>query len=169
MAVKLHRCPALWVKTSHHPCWRVQKALDETGVEYEVVKAAWPRRSKRTAVIAGTGQSAVPALELEDGTWYRERLGGDGARDPRGAVRRRGLMRICSLLPSATEIVADLGLVDALVGRLGGVPVAPRGRREAGRDGAEAEPGRALERPDRRDRARVARATAARCTRSTRS
>ena len=25
-------------------------------------------------------------------------------------------MRICSLLPSATEIVADLGLVDALVG-----------------------------------------------------
>jgi iron complex transport system substrate-binding protein len=25
-------------------------------------------------------------------------------------------MRICSLLPSATEIVADLGLVDSLVG-----------------------------------------------------
>jgi len=25
-------------------------------------------------------------------------------------------VRICSLLPSATEIVADLGLVDALVG-----------------------------------------------------
>ena len=72
MPVKLHRCPALWVKTSHHPCWRVHRALDETGVEYEVVKAAWPRRSKRTAVIAGTGQSAVPALELEDGTWYRE-------------------------------------------------------------------------------------------------
>jgi iron complex transport system substrate-binding protein len=25
-------------------------------------------------------------------------------------------MRICSLLPSATEIVADLGLIDSLVG-----------------------------------------------------
>ena len=72
MAVKLHRCPALWVKVSGHPCWKVQKALDDMGVEYEVVKEPWPRRSKRTAVIEGTGQSAVPAIELEDGTWYRE-------------------------------------------------------------------------------------------------
>ena len=72
MPVKLHRCPVLWLKTSHHPCWRVQHALDEMGVEYEVVKEAWPRRSKRTSVIAGTGQSALPAIELQDGTWYRE-------------------------------------------------------------------------------------------------
>ncbi len=72
MAVKLHRCPATWAKFPGHPCWRVQKALDDTGVEYELVKAAWPRRSKRTAVIDGTGQSALPAIELEDGTWYRE-------------------------------------------------------------------------------------------------
>ena len=72
MAVKLHRCPATWAKMSRHPCWRVQKALDEMGVEYEIVTAAWPIRSRRTDVIAGTGQSAVPALELEDGTWYRE-------------------------------------------------------------------------------------------------
>ena len=42
------------------------------GVEYEVVKEPWPSRSKRTAVIEGTGQSALPAIELEDGTWYRE-------------------------------------------------------------------------------------------------
>ena len=41
------------------------------GVEYEVVKAPWPLRSRRTAVIQGTGQSALPAIELEDGTWYR--------------------------------------------------------------------------------------------------
>jgi len=72
MAVKLHRCPLLWAKASRHPCWRVQAALDEMGVEYEVVKEAWPLRSRRTAVIAGTGGSALPALELEDGTWYRE-------------------------------------------------------------------------------------------------
>ena len=38
MAVKLHRCSAMWVKIDAHPCWRVQKALDEQGVEYEVVK-----------------------------------------------------------------------------------------------------------------------------------
>ncbi len=72
MAVKLHRCGVMWLKLNGHPCWRVQKALDEMGVEYEVVKAPWPRRSRRKAVIEGTGQSAVPAIELEDGTWYRE-------------------------------------------------------------------------------------------------
>ena len=72
MAVKLHRCPATWAKLSGHPCWRVQKALDESGVEYEVVKEPWLPRSRRAAVIEGTGQSALPAIELEDGSWYRE-------------------------------------------------------------------------------------------------
>ena len=38
MAVKLHRCSNEWVKLSAHPCWRVQKALDEQGIAYEVVK-----------------------------------------------------------------------------------------------------------------------------------
>ena len=37
MAVKLHRCSSMWVKIEGHPCWRVQKALDEQGVDYEVV------------------------------------------------------------------------------------------------------------------------------------
>ena len=41
MAVKLHRCSNLWVKLDGHPCWRVQKALDEQGVDYEVVKGPW--------------------------------------------------------------------------------------------------------------------------------
>ena len=72
MAVKLHRCRFLGFRSRFHPCWRVQEALDERGVEYEVVVASWPDRRKREAVIAGTGQSAVPALELEDGSWYRE-------------------------------------------------------------------------------------------------
>ena len=36
MAVKLHRCRNLWVK-GPHPCWKVQKALDDAGVNYEVV------------------------------------------------------------------------------------------------------------------------------------
>ena len=72
MAVKLHRCPHLWIKVSGHPCWRVQKALDDAGVEYEIVKESWPGRKNRTAVIEATGQNALPAIELEDGTWYRE-------------------------------------------------------------------------------------------------
>lgn len=72
MAVKLHRCGATWLKANRHPCWVVEKALQERGIEYEVVKEAWPRRSKRVDVIAGTGQSALPAIECEDGSWYRE-------------------------------------------------------------------------------------------------
>ena len=72
MAVKLHRCPNIWIKLGGHPCWRVQKALDDQGIEYEVVAGPWLARKKRTAVIAGTGQSSFPAIQFEDGSWYRE-------------------------------------------------------------------------------------------------
>jgi len=72
MAVKLHRCPNIWAKLDAHPCWKVHKALDEQGIDYEVVKGPWPRRKTRTTVIAGTGQPLYPAIEFEDGTWYRE-------------------------------------------------------------------------------------------------
>ena len=72
MAVKLHRCGNMWAKFGRHPCWTVQKALDDMGVEYVVVKESWPSRKGRTEVIEGTGQSGLPAIELENGTWYRE-------------------------------------------------------------------------------------------------
>jgi glutaredoxin len=58
-------------KLSGHPCWRVQKALDEAGVEYEVVKQP-ALRWNRKEVEQRTGQRALPVLELEDGTWLRE-------------------------------------------------------------------------------------------------
>jgi glutathione S-transferase len=71
MAVKLHRCSTMWVKINAHPCWRVQKALDEQGVEYEVV--AGPLRSgKREALERLSGQRKYPAIEFEDGRVYRE-------------------------------------------------------------------------------------------------
>ena len=72
MAVKLHRCPNQWVKLAGHPCWRVQKALDEQGIEYEVVPGPWPGRRNRRAVLEGTGQARYPAIQFEDGSWYRE-------------------------------------------------------------------------------------------------
>ena len=72
MAVKLHRCPHMWAKFGGHPCWVVQKALDDMGVGYEVVKESWPGRKGRTAVIEGTGQPLYPAIQFEDGSWYRE-------------------------------------------------------------------------------------------------
>lgn len=71
MTVKLHRCSATWYKRDNHACWRVEKALRDANVEYGVVKVRSLPRGARKAVIAGTGQSRVPALELEDGTWYR--------------------------------------------------------------------------------------------------
>jgi hypothetical protein len=72
VAVKLHRCSNLWVKFGPHPCWRVQKALDGQGIEYTIVPGPWPGRKNRTAVLEGTGQASYPAIEFEDGSWYRE-------------------------------------------------------------------------------------------------
>jgi glutaredoxin len=72
MAVKLHRCPNTFAKVKGHPCWKVQKALDEQGIDYELVKGPWPSKSKRSAVLEGTGQAQYPAIEFEDGSWYRE-------------------------------------------------------------------------------------------------
>jgi glutaredoxin len=70
MAVKLHRCTVTWFR-GPHPCWRVQKALDEAGVEYEVVQHP-PRRGKREALEAKSGQRKLPVIEFEDGTTLRE-------------------------------------------------------------------------------------------------
>ena len=71
MPVKLHRCSTMWVKIGAHPCWRVQKALDEAGIEYEVVKGPMSR-SKRDQIAALSGQTLYPVIELEDGRVYRE-------------------------------------------------------------------------------------------------
>ena len=71
MAVKLHRCSNVWVKLQGHPCWRVQSALDQQGIEYEVVKGPL-RRGKRDEVQRLSGQRQYPVIEFEDGSTYRE-------------------------------------------------------------------------------------------------
>ena len=71
MKVKLHRCSGMWAKFSGHPCWRVQKALDESGVEYELLKhptAKW----KRQEIERLSGQRQYPVIEFENGSTYRE-------------------------------------------------------------------------------------------------
>jgi glutathione S-transferase len=70
MAVKLHRCGAMFAKFDGHPCWRVQKALDEQGVEYEVVKGPL-RPGKRDELEQISGQRKFPTIEFEDGRAYR--------------------------------------------------------------------------------------------------
>jgi len=72
MAIKLHRCSALFVKIDGHPCWRVQRALDEAGVPYEIVKHQWAPWSKRPEIQELSGQRKLPVIELEDGTVVRE-------------------------------------------------------------------------------------------------
>lgn len=71
MAVKLHRCSTMWVKIDAHPCWRVQKALDEQGVEYEVVKGPL-RAGKRDELDRLSDQRKYPVIEFEDGQVYRD-------------------------------------------------------------------------------------------------
>jgi len=70
VAIKLHRCSITWIK-GPHPCWKVQKALDEQGVSYELVKHP-PLRGKRTEYKELTGQAKLPAIQFEDGTVLRE-------------------------------------------------------------------------------------------------
>ena len=70
MAIKLHRCRNEWVKFGAHPCWKVQKALDESGVEYELVLGP-VRRGKRDDLERLSGQRIYPVIEFEDGTAYR--------------------------------------------------------------------------------------------------
>jgi glutathione S-transferase len=86
LAVKLHRCGSMWLKIGAHPCWRVQKALDEAGIEYEVVEHPKSRGTRTLLAIRQvslcvaaspdyielTGQAGLPAIELEDGTVIRE-------------------------------------------------------------------------------------------------
>ena len=74
MAVKLLRCSGQFVKISGHPCWKVEKALMDAGVEYERVPGPglpW-QRDKRSELIQKTGANRYPAIEFEDGSIYRE-------------------------------------------------------------------------------------------------
>jgi glutathione S-transferase len=68
--LKLHRCSNLWVKIGAHPCWKVQSALDEAGIEYEVVKGP-VRRGQRDDLERLSGQRMYPVIEMPDGKVYR--------------------------------------------------------------------------------------------------
>jgi glutathione S-transferase len=86
MAVKLHRCSLLWLKGDWHPCHRVQKALDEVGVDYEIVKAPMLPRGRRREVQRLSGQVMLPVIEFEDGTAYREESADMAARIREGKL-----------------------------------------------------------------------------------
>ena len=68
MAVKLHRCSTRW---KFGPCWRVQKALNEQGIDYEIVKGP-SRPGKRVELERLSGQRLYPVIEFENGSVYRQ-------------------------------------------------------------------------------------------------
>jgi glutathione S-transferase len=70
MSIKLHRCSWTFAHTGLDACWRVQRALDERGVPYEVVKHGFVR-GPRPEVVALSGQRMLPVIEFEDGSAYR--------------------------------------------------------------------------------------------------
>jgi glutathione S-transferase len=69
--VKLHRCPFTFLHTDLDSCWKVQRALDEQGIDYEVVKEPSMPRSRRNDVERLSGQRMLPVIEFEDGEAYR--------------------------------------------------------------------------------------------------
>jgi len=71
MPIKLHRCPVIFAKSAGHPCWKVQKALDDAGIDYEVVKHSL-LRLRRNELAQISGQRHLPVIEFEDGTALRE-------------------------------------------------------------------------------------------------
>ena len=70
-SVRLHRCLLTFVHNDIDACWKVQKALDDQGIEYEIVKSPTHPRRRRKEVIAISGQDMVPMIEFENGSAYR--------------------------------------------------------------------------------------------------
>ena len=72
MAVKLYRCSNQWAKFGGHPCWKVERRPDRVGSRVRARARARSSRASARTLFAGTGQRLYPAIEFEDGTWYRE-------------------------------------------------------------------------------------------------
>jgi len=70
--VKLHRCSWTFLHVEMDACWKVEKALKEEGIPYEVVTHGYGKSEKsRSEVIELSGQKLLPVLELPSGEVYR--------------------------------------------------------------------------------------------------
>jgi hypothetical protein len=84
-AVKLHRCSWTFLHTDLDACWKLQRALDEQGIEYEIVKHGFTKGS-RPKVQDLSGQKLLPVIEFEDGHAYRAESDDMAARVRAGAL-----------------------------------------------------------------------------------
>lgn len=86
--IKLHRCSWTFLHTDRDACWKVQRALDEQGISYEVVKHGYGKGEKmRSEIEALSGQKMLPVIEHEDGTVYRAESEEMAARARSGSLR----------------------------------------------------------------------------------
>ena len=86
--LKLHRCSWTFLHTDMDACWKVQRALDEQGIEYEVVKHGYGKGKKmREGVRRVGGDGKLPVLELPDGEAYRAESDEMAARVRSGSLR----------------------------------------------------------------------------------
>jgi glutathione S-transferase len=70
---KLHRCSYTFLHTEMDACWKVEKALKEEGIPYEVVKHGYIKTDKsRAPIVELSGQKLLPVLELPSGEVYRD-------------------------------------------------------------------------------------------------
>jgi hypothetical protein len=101
VAIKFHRCSNLWVKIGGHPCWKVQRELDQAGVDYEVVKGPWGK-GKRADLEQLSGQSLYPVIEFDDGSVYREQ-----SKDMAATIKAGRLMEKRGATPAASHAEHD--------------------------------------------------------------
>jgi glutathione S-transferase len=86
--LKLHRCSWTFLHTEKDACWKVQKALDEQGIEYEIVKHGYGKGQKmRDGVKQVGGDGLLPVLELPGGEVYRAESDEMAARVRSGSLR----------------------------------------------------------------------------------
>jgi glutathione S-transferase len=84
-SVKLHRCSWTFLHTDLDACWKVQRALNEKGIDYEVVKHGYAKGS-RPEVQRLSGQKLLPVIEFEDGSGYRAESDAMAARVRAGSL-----------------------------------------------------------------------------------
>ena len=101
MRVTLHRCSTRW---KVGPCWRVENALCEQGINYEVVKGP-ARPGKRVELQRLSGQRLYPVIEFDNGSTYREESKDIAATIGAGKLdQKRGAARSHSGVQSAPPL-----------------------------------------------------------------
>src|SRR5215217_3795808 len=116
MSIRLHRCRFTFLRSDRFECYRVQKALDDEGGDYEIVKSPYFPRSRRREVERLTGQRLLPVIELRTvrptgkslRTWPPRSEAANSTRSGLlGAECRAFAARVGSLPPYAGREYAD--------------------------------------------------------------